>query len=167
MSLKFENSSMHATPMVQALTCFALCAVDVFDFVPRISIFDCPNSPFSGSCDRGSRECVVAIGHPTAFHIPVTCRYRKRAPAYFLLNWKEALVAVTAHEGTHARQFFRRQRADEVACERAAFAALTLYREKQYELDEDVLVRKFGLDTLLSLPLECNSTLSVEENEKS
>lgn len=143
---------------VQALTCFALCAANVFDYVPDLTVFDC-ELPFRGSCERETRSCIVQIGHPTAFRIPIQCHYRKTAPAYFLLNWREALVAVTAHEGTHAQQFFPGPfRADEVACERAAFAVLSLYRKKQFHFHEAFTDYARGdknaLDTMLSLSIE-------------
>jgi hypothetical protein len=157
---------MFPSAEVEALACFALCAAGVFDHVPDLTIKDCRN-PFRGSCERVTRNCVVEIGHPMAFHTPVQCHYRKTAPAYFLLTWQEALVAVTAHEGTHAKQFSVknpfRAKADEVACEWAAFKALSSYRRKQFAFFEAFSRHANGdknaLDTMLSLSIEREAVL--------
>lgn len=52
----------------------------------------------------------------------------KSAPEYTVCDWREALVAVAAHEGRHLYQYQRNKPASEVDAERAAARALDVYR---------------------------------------
>jgi hypothetical protein len=52
----------------------------------------------------------------------------KRSPLIHYRSWREALVAVAAHEFKHIEQFQTKKPAAEWQCERAAFNALERYR---------------------------------------
>lgn len=53
----------------------------------------------------------------------------KRSPVIVCVNWREALVAVAAHEARHIQQFQRNKPRSEVDAERFAAKALERYRE--------------------------------------
>jgi hypothetical protein len=53
------------------------------------------------------------------------------SPRIVLNDWREALVALTAHELQHIDQFRRGRPASEVECERASARVLAAYREDQ------------------------------------
>jgi hypothetical protein len=52
----------------------------------------------------------------------------KRSPLIVCNNWREALVAIAAHESRHIYQFQHNKRRSEVDCERFAARALERYR---------------------------------------
>jgi hypothetical protein len=52
----------------------------------------------------------------------------KRAPLIVCRDWREALVAVAAHEARHIQQYQRNKPRSEVDCERFAAKALDRYR---------------------------------------
>lgn len=70
-------------------------------------------------------------------------RQREMGRDFALLDWKEALVAVAAHEAEHARQFQvlgetrgrrgsgRRRSQVEVRCDLAAYRAVMAYRKRR------------------------------------
>lgn len=52
----------------------------------------------------------------------------KRSPLLELADWREALVAVAAHEARHIHQYRHAKRRSEVDCERFAAKRLAVYR---------------------------------------
>jgi hypothetical protein len=63
---------------------------------------------------------------------PKTYRYRgrKTAPWITVVDWREQLLALAAHEACHVRQFRGRLRRSEVEAERWAEATLTAWRQR-------------------------------------
>lgn len=58
--------------------------------------------------------------------------YGGRKAAYYVMhNWREAVVAITAHELTHIDQFRNNRRASEAECEAAALTALRAFRHHE------------------------------------
>jgi hypothetical protein len=47
-----------------------------------------------------------------------------------MMDWREGLIGLAAHEFTHIRQFQNNWPRSEVQCEKAAARVLTVYREQ-------------------------------------
>jgi hypothetical protein len=69
----------------------------------------------------------LRLGAPDRF--PFTPPRRRGAPPLHLDCWREALVAVGAHEAWHIQQYRRDLPRSEVACERFEAVVLERYRE--------------------------------------
>jgi hypothetical protein len=71
----------------------------------------------------------ISIGIGSAALFPIGWQaYVRGAPRVFQFDWQEGLVATAAHEFVHARQAREYRRFDEVEAERAARAALVIFR---------------------------------------
>jgi len=67
---------------------------------------------------------VIRVGSPDRFPIEFQYPKLKTAPMYLISNWKEAIIALTAHELYHIKQKRTGKRASEVRAERWAFKRL-------------------------------------------
>lgn len=134
--LTFKNTSLYPRAALTILIDFALKETEAAKFVSQISVTNCRHA-YRGRCN-GSR-ILLRIGSTERFNTPVKVHYRKRAPAYELADWKEALVSLAAHEFTHARHFATGHGLDEVACEFSAHRVLLAFRERRAEIDARLL----------------------------
>lgn len=75
------------------------------------------------------RLVTIGLGSPRAFPDAPHRYGGKRSPEMAFADWREALVAVAAHEARHVWQFQYRKRRSEVDAERFAFKRLTTYRQ--------------------------------------
>ena len=126
--MRLVNKSLYPDAAVKILTEFALNHGENKPFIRQITVTNCRGA-YRGWCS--GRNITVRVGSPEAFTSPVGVHYRKRAPAYKIHSWREAFVAILAHEATHARHFHHRVGVDEVTCELRAHAALLDYRDQE------------------------------------
>jgi hypothetical protein len=93
-----------------------VCAGWAYDGVPEIS-----NAPVSSEY-----LITVRLGGPERF--PARLPTKKRSPDITVGCWREALVAMAAHEAKHVEQFRARAPRSEVVCERFEAWMLDRYR---------------------------------------
>lgn len=137
----FTNTSIYPSSQVRTLVDFALKAIGIDpesrnNPITKIRVQNC-SAPHRGLCNDSS--ILLRIGSPHWFTRPVYCHYRKTAPAYTMEDWKEGLVTLAAHEGTHAIHFAANRGVDEVTCENNAYKALCALREQRPTLDRLLL----------------------------
>jgi hypothetical protein len=83
---------------------------------------------------KATRLVVIRIGTPGKFPISNFIRKLghpyggKTSPLIEMQNWREALVAVAAHEFCHIHQFQNKLPRSEIQCEKAAAKRLDAYR---------------------------------------
>jgi hypothetical protein len=130
-----RNTSRYPTDEVRRLVRFATAEVDMrrvcvnvknsnvhvcagwaYDGVPEIS-----NAP--ASCEY---LITVRLGPPDRF--PARLPTKKSSPRIRVGCWREALVAMAAHEAKHIEQYRERAPRSEVACEKFEAAILARYR---------------------------------------
>jgi hypothetical protein len=141
--LVFKNSSRYPDAEVRALVVFALKGLDTRRLA--VNIKNAVNCAFRGRAYRGiprvspyrgdrrvTHLMTVGIGAPWKFPA-LSCYHHqkgmKSAPGYRMECWREALVAVAAHEARHIHQFRRALPASEVDTERWAAKRLDAYRK--------------------------------------
>jgi hypothetical protein len=88
------------------------------------------------------RRILVRIGSPTHFQTPIEWNYWKfkDMPQFTINNYREAVVAITAHEMQHALGSSGRKHGEE-KCEMNAWDALEYYRKHQQEIDGTIQTR--------------------------
>jgi len=65
---------------------------------------------------------VCRLGKPGTYPCDTNVYDRKDSPGtWTVTDWREALVAITAHEATHLRQYLKQQKRSEVETEWAAY----------------------------------------------
>ncbi len=130
--MKVTNTSVYPTPAIQVLIHFVL-RIEKHDlsknYINFIKVTKCKTAAYRGRCN-GDR-ILLRIASPESFTSEIVNKYRKRAPEYVIRNWREAFVALLAHEAEHARHFEVGHGVDEVGCEHAASRALNAYREQE------------------------------------
>lgn len=79
---------------------------------------------------RGKAKWLMVVRIGAAHHFPLKTKYPrlKTAPEFEMKSWKEAMVAVVAHEARHIQQFQRGWRRSEIDAERYAVKRLEVYR---------------------------------------
>jgi len=86
--------------------------------------------PYISNAPKSSKYLVVIrIGSPDRFPTQGNGGY-KRVPDFEIKDWKEALVAIVAHELTHIKQYRYGKRRSEVKCEMAEIKKLQEYRNR-------------------------------------
>lgn len=145
-SVKLKNTSRYPDDVVRQLITIALHGVDdrrlavnvknsrrpyrgrTYATVPSISPISAePDIERLVTIGIGAPECFpldTAIGQPGALH-----GYGgRRSPIITMIDWREALVAVAAHEARHVWQFQHEAPGSEIDAERFAAARLDEYR---------------------------------------
>jgi len=132
-----RNTSCYEDAEVRALVKFAMSEVDVRGVCVNVK-----NSqhPMRGMAYEGvpyisnapvQAEYLITIGIGSPERFPrVHDRKMRGAPSHELADWREALVAVAAHEAKHIEQFRENKRRSEVACENFEAYMLRRYREE-------------------------------------
>lgn len=145
--MQITNTSHLPTEVVRAIVRWVAREMEVT--VPLVKVTGC-KAAYRGRCNRS--RILARIGGPAHFPRP-TAAYRKRAPAYSLVDPIEALVALMGHEFGHTREFMQRDkvraewvqrnntrplgappipatrfRTSEVECERHAWRMLSAFR---------------------------------------
>lgn len=109
MTVRVVNESSHPTKTVERLVRSTLADLDVRSCTVRI--VDSKSSWTSGWWESGGwsgSQILIRLVKPgvtPSEYIPYH-RIRESGKRFPLADWKEALVAVAAHEGEHHRQFF-------------------------------------------------------------
>lgn len=118
------NTSRYRTEHVRELVLFAARAmlVAAWDLEVRVTG---AGVAFKGEYFAGTIS--IGIGGPGCFPVGWVA-YARGAPRVFHFDWQEAIVATAAHEFAHARQSVEYRRYDEIEAERAARAALVIFR---------------------------------------
>jgi hypothetical protein len=86
---------------------------------------------------KATRLVIIRIGSPGKFPLTNFMTKKghpyggKRSPLIEMQDWREAMVAVAAHEFCHIHQFQNNLPRSEVQCERAAAKRLEAYRRNQ------------------------------------
>ena len=133
--LVVQNWSRYPTDEVERLIRFATVDIDM-----RRVCVNVKNShryayggyaylgvPTISNAPPGSEYLVtLRLGAPERF--PFTPPRRRGSPALQLGCWREALVAVAAHEAWHIQQYRRELPRSEVACERFEAVAIERFR---------------------------------------
>jgi hypothetical protein len=128
-----QNTSRYPTDEVERLVEFATGDLDM-DRV-CVNVKNSQRYPYGGYAYLGVPEIsnapasseyliTLRLGGPERF--PFTPPRRRGSPTLELGCWREALVAVAAHEGWHIQQYRQKLPRSEVACER--FEALVIER---------------------------------------
>lgn len=134
--LDIVNTSRYPTHLVNELVRFALSTKVVGHVAVNVKscsgVFAGRAYPCIPGCSprKGERLVVLRIGAPERFPWSRTTPYRgmKHAPLYTLDSWQEALVALAAHELTHAQQYALKLPASELEAERSLVQSLVEYR---------------------------------------
>jgi hypothetical protein len=130
-----RNTSRYPTDEVRALVSFAARDLDMRGVC--VNVKNSHRYAYGGYAYLGVPELsnapasseyliTLRLGAPDRF--PVTPPRRRGAPPLRLACWREALVAVAAHEAWHIQQYRRELPRSEVACERFEAVAIERFR---------------------------------------
>jgi hypothetical protein len=131
-----QNTSVYPTAAVKILVRFAFeNGTEPVAPTSHIKVKRC-SSAFRG------RACLswvrLRIGSPDLFSNPIPGSYKKRAPPYEIRDWKEALVALAAHEFNHVSDFSARRIQSEVRCEFELVRVLEAFRLARADVDREI-----------------------------
>jgi len=136
--IKVVNETQYDTTEVRSIVKRVLADFECKNVCVRV-IHRRRNDGYSGGRYRGywypSRkedrpQILVSLPKPGVALAPYTPYQRRGAPETFeLRDWREALVALVAHEANHHRQARKRKGMVEVECDWAAQRAVRRWRE--------------------------------------
>ena len=144
--MRLKNTSRYPDDAVRRLVTIALLGIDARRLAVNVKNSRRPYrgrtyatvpsiSPISAEPDM-DRLVTIGIGAPECFPLDTAIGERgalhgyggKRSPIITMNDWREALVAVAAHEGRHVWQLQHEAPGSEVDAERFAAARLDEYR---------------------------------------
>jgi hypothetical protein len=130
-----RNTSRYPTGEVEHLVRFATGDVDMRRVC--VNVKNSHRYPYGGYAYLGvpkisnappSSEYLVTIRLGGLERFPFTPPRRRGVPPLRLACWREALVAVAAHEAQHIRQYREKLKRSEVECERFEAAMIERFR---------------------------------------
>jgi hypothetical protein len=112
---EIANTSVQPTRQVSSIVRWVLRELDAELGDLLVKVKNTKSSHHRGTCywnaDEWHGNLPIGIRHLLVCCIPRKPSYlmqskrRNGPPPYTILDWKQALVAITAHEGTHVRQY--------------------------------------------------------------
>jgi hypothetical protein len=132
-----QNTSRYPTEDVQRLVRFATGDLDMRGVC--VNVKNSRRYPYGGYAYLGvpeisnapaSSEYLITVRLGTPDRFPFTPPRRRGSPSLQLGCWREALVAVAAHEAWHIQQYRQELPRSEVACERFEAVVIGRFRER-------------------------------------
>jgi hypothetical protein len=146
--MRLKNTSRYPEDEVRQLVAFGMRGVNTAGLA--VNVKNAQNCAYRGrayervpllssrvTCSTVRRLVTIGLGEPERFPVSNFDPRKqhayggKRSPLIEYRDWREALVAVAAHEARHIQQFQRNRPRSEVDAERFAAKALDHYRKSQ------------------------------------